>query len=208
MELTHDFNVLLPLLVANVLSYTISVLVLKRSILTEKVARRGFHLSREYSVDPLEILFVRDVMRTNLVAFGHATPIREAGANVRPDHTPIGQHLYPLLAETGAVMGVVTRKNLRKLLEEEDPSRRISDFMRDKPTVAYADESLRVVVFRMASTGFTRMPVLDSSGKLVGMVSLQDLLSARVKNLSDERDRERVIRIRLPFGSSSVARKI
>ena len=38
---------------------------MKRSILTEKVARRGFHLSREYAVDPLEILFVREVMRTN-----------------------------------------------------------------------------------------------------------------------------------------------
>ena len=45
------------------------MLVLKRSILTEKVARRGYHLSREYAVDPLEILFAREVMRTNLVAF-------------------------------------------------------------------------------------------------------------------------------------------
>jgi CBS domain-containing protein len=53
----------------------------------------------------------------------------------------------------------------------------------------------------MASSGFTRMPVLDSDGKLAGMVSLQDLLGARTRNLSEERDRERVIRIRLPFGS-------
>jgi chloride channel protein, CIC family len=53
----------------------------------------------------------------------------------------------------------------------------------------------------MAATGFTRMPVLDREGRLAGMVSLQDLLSARARNLSDERDRERVIRIRLPFSS-------
>jgi CBS-domain-containing membrane protein len=52
----------------------------------------------------------------------------------------------------------------------------------------------------MASSGFTRMPVLDRRGKLAGMVSLQDLLSARARNLSEERDRERVIRIRVPFG--------
>jgi chloride channel protein, CIC family len=45
------------------------------------------------------------------------------------------------------------------------------------------------------------MPVLDREGRLAGMVSLQDLLSARARNLSDERDRERVIRIRLPFSS-------
>ncbi len=204
MELTHDFNVLLPLLVANVLSYTVSVLVLKRSILTEKVARRGFHLSREYSVDPLEILFVRDVMRTSIVALKHGTPIGEAVVHLRPDHSPAGQHLYPVLGDTGNVVGVVTRKDLRKLLQEVDSSRKVEDYMRDNPTVAFAHESLRVVVFRMASSGFTRMPVLDENLKLAGMVSLQDLLSARVKNLSDERDRERVIRIRMPFGPSAV----
>ena len=60
LELTHDITVLLPLLVASVIAHAFTVLVLKRSILTEKVARRGYHLSREYSVDPLEILFARE----------------------------------------------------------------------------------------------------------------------------------------------------
>ena len=62
LELTHDVNVLLPLLVAATLAHGTTVLLLKRSILTEKVARRGFHLTREYATDPLEILFVREVM--------------------------------------------------------------------------------------------------------------------------------------------------
>ena len=53
-ELTHDQNSLLALLVAATVSHLVSVLVLKRSILTEKVARRGFHVMREYAVDPLE----------------------------------------------------------------------------------------------------------------------------------------------------------
>ena len=62
-ELTHDTNILLPLLVASFAAHGFTALTLRRSILTEKVARRGFHLSREYSVDPLELLRVRDVMR-------------------------------------------------------------------------------------------------------------------------------------------------
>jgi len=206
-ELTHDFNALLPLLVANVLAYTISVLVLKRSILTEKVSRRGFHLSREYSVDPLEILFVREVMRTNVVAFASATVIAEAAAHLRPDHSPLGQHLYPVLDEKGKVLGVITRKDLRRLAEEKHASREIGAFVRNEPVVASPLEPLRVVVNRMASSGFTRMPVLDSDGGLAGMVSLQDLLSARTRNLSEERDRERVIRIRLPFGSFTASAK-
>ena len=66
-ELTHDVNVILPLLTASVIAHAFTVLTLRRSILTEKVARRGFHLSREYAVDPLEILFVREVMRSDIV---------------------------------------------------------------------------------------------------------------------------------------------
>ena len=73
--------------------------------------------------------------------------------------------------------------------------------MRRNPVVAYTDEPFRVVVYRMASSGFTRLPVLDRSqdGHSAGIVSLEDLLRGRVRNLSEERDRERVLRIRVPF---------
>jgi chloride channel protein, CIC family len=57
----------------------------------------------------------------------------------------------------------------------------------------------------MAESGFTRLPVVDSSesGKIVGLVSLEDLLRARTRNLTEERHRERVLRIRLPFGTKT-----
>ena len=199
-ELTHDFNALLPLLVANVLAYTVSVLLLKRSILTEKVSRRGFHLSCEYSVDPLEILLVREVMRTRIAAFASGTTVEDAAAHLQPDHSPQGQYLYPVLDGEDRLAGVITRKDLRNLTAVHDGDRAIGEFVRCAPEVAYANEPLRAIVYRMASSGFTRMPVLDPADrKLVGMVSLQDLLHARARNLSEERDRERVIRIRLPF---------
>ena len=208
LELTHDFNALLPLLVANVLAYTLSVLLLKRSILTEKVSRRGFHLSREYSVDPLEILFVREVMRTSIAAFAAHTTVEDAASHLRPDHSPRGQHLYPVLDAEDRLAGVVTRKDLRKITTENAGARTIGEFVRT-PVVAYTNEPLRAVVYRMASSGFTRMPVLDAAqpANLAGMVSLQDLLHARARNLSEERDRERVIRIRLPFGAPATVDK-
>jgi CBS domain containing-hemolysin-like protein len=66
--------------------------------------------------------------------------------------------------------------------------------------VAYADEPLRSIVYRMAEKHFTRMPVLDREDghKLVGMISLEDMLSGRARALTEERTRERVLRIRLP----------
>jgi len=62
MELTHAWNTLLALVVASVSAYAVSVLILKRSVLTEKVARRGVHLTREYVTDPLEAYFAREVI--------------------------------------------------------------------------------------------------------------------------------------------------
>ena len=62
-ELTHDPTIMLPLLVAAALAHATTVLLLPRSILTEKVSRRGYHVSREYAVDPLETLLVREVLR-------------------------------------------------------------------------------------------------------------------------------------------------
>jgi H+/Cl- antiporter ClcA/CBS domain-containing protein len=208
-ELTHDVNMILPLLVAAVIAHTFTVLVLKRSILTEKVARRGFHLSREYSVDPLEVIFVREVMRTRLMAFEGTGTIAEARSMVKDGHSARGQHLYPVIEADRRLSGVITRKDLASHLGELT---RMSDLARPNPTMAFADETLSTVVYRMAETGYTRMPVVDSNEerKIVGMISLDDLLHARARNLSEERTRERVLQIRLPFRgarSSSPATK-
>jgi predicted transcriptional regulator len=98
---------------------------------------------------------------------------------------------------------VVTRRDLNKLAGEGSSCEPAS-IMRREPVVAYADEPLRIVVNRMAETGLTRMPVIEngSTGKLVGIISLEDLLQARVRHLEEERRRERVLRIHLPFGGT------
>jgi chloride channel protein, CIC family len=205
LELTHDINVLLPLLVAAMLAHATTVLLLRRSILTEKVARRGFHLSREYATDPLEILFVREVMRTKLVALPAGATLADLRDTLIREPAQRGQHLYPVVDEDGRLKGVITRKQLRELTSSPSSSFSLGDVLRD-PVVARPNEPLRVVVLRMAETGFTRLPVIEGAGgELVGMVSLHDLLMARVRNLSEERERERVLQVRLPFGKNAKA---
>ncbi len=209
-ELTHDLNSLLPLLVANVIAYGFTVLLLKRSILTEKIARRGFHLSREYAVDPLEILMVKEVMRTNLVVLPASQTPHELAASFRPDHSPRGQHLFPVIHRDRQMVGVLTRKDLRKLLADpEQTDIPLGELARRSPDVAYPYEPLRVIVNRMAETGHTRLPVVigPESREVLGIVSLQDLLHARTRNLNEERQRERVLRLRIPLvaGRSAAA---
>src|SRR3974377_240871 len=117
-ELTHDANVFLPLLVGSVIAHGFTVLTLKRSILTEKVARRGYHLSREYSVDPLEILFTREVMRENIAALPAHTTVMTAASAIRADHQDRGQLLYPVVDEERNLVGVITRTGLRELAHD------------------------------------------------------------------------------------------
>jgi H+/Cl- antiporter ClcA/predicted transcriptional regulator len=199
-ELTHDINVILPLLLASVIAHVFTVLALRRSILTEKVARRGYHLSREYAVDPLEILFVREVMRSDVVALPADASISELAEALHDDRSPRRQSLYPVVDRDRKLVGVVPRHQLRELLQRPDGSR-LANVVNSNPQVAVPDEPLRVTVFRMAETGFTRFPVVekDGSGRLVGMVSLDDLLKARAHTLDAERRRERVLPLRLKF---------
>jgi CBS domain-containing protein len=202
LELTHDVNMLLPLLLAVTIAHGFTVLTLRRSILTEKVSRRGYHLSREYAVDPLEILLVRDVMRTNIVALPANASPQELAAGVGADHGRRSQPLYPVVDEQNFLTGVITRSDWQKVQQNPNgAARSLAELAHPDPVVAYVDEPLRVVVYRMAATGLTRLPVVEREDgrKLTGMVSLHDLLRARTRSLDEEVRRERVLRIRVPF---------
>ncbi|HLZ56020.1 MAG TPA: chloride channel protein, partial [Ktedonosporobacter sp.] len=224
LELTHDVNMLLPLLVGCTIAHGFTVIVMRRSILTEKVSRRGYHLSREYAVDPLEIIFVREAMRTNIAALSDKISRQDLARLLQTHHEQHGtqlQRLYPVVDAEKHLKGVVTRKDLLALQRDIDSGTLGSDDNDDvaahngdksisqdlmplqllftKPVVAYPDEPLRAVVYRMAETGFTRLPVVerDNPDRLIGMISLNDLLKARVRSLEEERRRERVLRLRL-----------
>ncbi len=193
LELTHEFNMLFPLLVAVFASYGLTTLTMKRSILTEKVSRRGYHLSREYAVDPLEITFVRDVMRTDVVT---VTPAPEDSAHPGPDHP---QRLFPIVDPDGTLLGLVTAGDLPRFLAERSPSD-LPAWINRRPVVARPDEALRAIVYRMAEHGVTRLPVVSDGERpqLVGLVTLRELLQARARTLAEEHRRERMLRLELP----------
>jgi CIC family chloride channel protein len=207
LELTHDVNMLLPLLVTVTIAHGFTVLVLRRSILTEKVARRGFHLSREYSVDPLEILFAREVMRPDIVALPAGAAFDALSRSLRVDPEKGPQRLYPVVDESLNLVGVVTRVDLQRHVDSApgDGGAQLEAIVRTTPIVAHPDEPLRVIVHRMAETALTRFPVVTRgpAGRLVGMIALEDLLKARALNLDAERRRERHLRVRFPFAGSA-----
>ena len=155
-ELTHDLNMMLPLMVAVTIAHAFTVLTLRRSILTEKISRRGYHLTREYSIDPLEILFVREVVRTNVVALSSSMTLDQTRAIIGETPRPRRrQRLYPVVDSEQRLLGVVTRSHLEHSIRTAPGSMRIADVTQSMPVVAHPDEPLRAVVHRMASTGLT-----------------------------------------------------
>jgi CIC family chloride channel protein len=192
-ELTHDQNSLLALLIAATVAHLVSVLVLKRSILTEKVARRGFHVMREYAVDPLEATFVREVMETDIYT---VDPDRGLGGLYRSLHEGSPQRrqrLYPVLDSEDRLLGVLPWS---AVLEGKDGARTVRDAMIAKMTVAYPDEILRPLADRMAEQGIGVLPVVARGDRhhLDGLVTQFDLLHARQKLLIEERHAERLLR--------------
>jgi CBS domain-containing protein len=221
-ELTGRFSMALPLLTASVVAHAFTVLTLKRSILTEKVARRGFHVSREYAIDPLEILYARDVMQTAAIVIPADASLESAAAVLSSTPAALNECLFPTLDSTGALVGVITRRDLEKatrewpatLIASGADGHALAGFLRRNIVTARADEPLRLVVHRMAETGLTRIPVVDPDNptRLMGLVTLKDMLKARTRHLEEERRRERVLPLSalipfarfLPFGRREV----
>lgn len=202
-ELTHRFDALLPLIIGATTAYAVSVLLLKRSVLTEKIARRGYHLSREYDVDPLEILFVDEVMQREVRAFlgdvTAGTALTALSGHDPADRTARRQMLYPILAVDGTLDGVVTRSSLEALVHAGDTEAPLTDLV-IPPIVAHPDDTLRAVAMTMAANDIDRMPVVERGRPdiVIGMVSLTMLLAGRVRDLAEARDAERVFRVPLP----------
>jgi CIC family chloride channel protein len=200
-ELTHQYAALLPLVIGATTAYAASVLVLKRSVLTEKIARRGYHLSREYDVDPLEIHFIGEVMSTDVLEFSGDLDVATAYAALddpTDDYAAWRQQLYPVVDDSG-LTGVVTRGALFAATNAVEHDRRLHDLATVDPVVTDADQTLRHVAELMAVHDVTTLPVVDRDdrSRVVGVVSLPQLLMGRARDQQEARERERVLRVRL-----------
>jgi CBS domain-containing protein len=172
---------------------------LKRSVLTEKIARRGYHLSREYDVDPLEIVFVSEVMTAEVVEFSPGLAISEALTALEDgtdDYAVWRQQLYPVV-DDGQFLGIVTRGDL--LAGATSPELPVQHLLQVDPVCTHSDQNLRTVAEEMAVHDVTTLPVIDRDDPqlVVGVVSLPQLLAARRRDQQEARERERVLRIRI-----------
>ncbi len=203
--LTHDSEALLPLLLTTAVAYGFSVLTMKRGIMTEKIARRGLHIYREYGVDPLERAHVEDLMTREVVTIDANVPVADALDRYFGSHA--AHRAYPVIAE-GRVLGMLHRSAITAAHAGDDAGLRCGDLIvgqgdgigsgkltdQGVPTVLLPSQTGRAAAGQMAALSVARMPVVDSleAMRLVGIVSLRDLLAPSEHALHEETHRERL----------------
>ncbi|MBB4194348.1 H+/Cl- antiporter ClcA/predicted transcriptional regulator [Rhizobium aethiopicum] len=190
MEITGDVSTLVPLLAATVVAYAVTVLLLRRSILTEKIARRGQHITREYGVDPFELSRAREIMISDVDTLPVSMTVGEACdffATREKTH-----RIYPLVDAAGKLAGIVSRADAllwqgKSELATQTLAENVTD---DSVPVGHPDDTVAFIADLMLSTDSGRIPIVDpASGKLCGLIARKDLLRLRSSYRSAELDR-------------------
>jgi chloride channel protein, CIC family len=195
LELTRDTALLPSLFVACIAADAVTVLLMKRSILTEKVARRGTHVMREYSVSPLQQLRVADVMQRDVPVLPANLPLDTLFRDLVTFDPVVGaRHSWPLVDDQGRLIGIITRRDLvRALARLDGDGRTVLDAGTRVPlVVTYPDELLETAVHKMLDRDVGRLPVVrrDDPTQLIGYLGRSGIMAAWRHAANQERVRE------------------
>jgi len=190
-ELSHDVNALLPLLLSSAVAYGFTVLTMPRSILTEKIARRGFHIHREYGADPMERIAVSELMTASVVVIEADCTLGEVVSEFFGSSQ--SHRAYPVVAQ-GRYLGMLDREMLANSRGRHDET--VATLMGEStPLVALPQETARLVAARMASADVERLAVVEDRASLflIGILSRSDLVDPAKLLHEEELKRERFL---------------
>ena len=195
LELSHDLNALPALLVGSVASMAVTVLWLRRSILTEKLARRGRHIAREYSVDLLELTRVGDVMEKDVPSVPAEMKVIELSNLIARGDTVLSRRQATLIVDQeNNLAGIITRGDILRVLRESlAVPMTVLEAGQTNLVVAYEDESLHDAAARMLKHDIGRLPVVDRQdpGRAIGYLGRASILAAQARFYEEESVRGR-----------------
>jgi chloride channel protein, CIC family len=194
-ELTGDARLLPALLIACVAAEGVTVLLLKRSILTEKVARRGFHVSREYIVDPLELTRVGDVMDRTPPTIRQDVTVSALANRIAAGDPLLTRHqALPIVDAEDRLAGIITRGDVMKVLRENPGAdATVLEAGERDLVITHPDETVREAVVKLLRHGIGRLPVVrrDDPRALVGYLGRANVMSARLRWYHSEHTKDR-----------------
>jgi CBS domain-containing protein len=188
---------LLPLLGGCSAAYLISSMLMRHSIMTEKIARRGVHVPEEYSADRLVDLRVGDFATSKVVTMAAEECIADVRERLRSNEDGIRHNGFPVVDAQGSLVGVVTRSDIFRL--DCPPSARVREVIRQRPITVHEDASIRHAIDLMVTEDVGRLPVVSrlDTKHLVGIITRSDLLAAYKQRLHDGRRSDRTISLQM-----------
>jgi H+/Cl- antiporter ClcA len=193
-ELTRDYNAILPLMLACVIADGVAILLMRdKSIMTEKLARRGLRVHQDYEADVLQQVIVAEAMTRDVPTLLADMPVADLADRIARHDPVVTQHQgLPILDAAGRLVGLITRGDVLRALHDGDGEKTVLEAGNDALIVAYPDETMDAAINRMLQYNIGRLPVVsrDDPQRLVGYLGRSGIMQARLRRHADEHVRE------------------
>jgi CBS domain-containing protein len=179
---------LLPLLGGCTTAYLVSAMMMRHSIMTEKIARRGSRVVTDYVADFLDRVLVSEVAAAPVVVVRADESIAHVRAWIATHAEKWAHQGFPVVDDNDRLVGVVTR---RDLLDGNGSAgvAAVRGAVKRAPVVVFDDSSLRDAADLMAREGVGRLPVVarDEPDRVIGILTRSDVIAAHTRRLEGER---------------------
>jgi H+/Cl- antiporter ClcA len=176
---------LLPLLGGCTAAYLASALLMRNTIMTEKIARRGVRVPAEYEADFLDQVLVSQVCSKTAVSLRADQTLAEVRQWIESGASDTSHQGFPILSEQGYLIGVLTRRTL--LDPRLPPGKKLEELIQRRPSVVYEDCTLREAADHMVRHDVGRLPVISraQTWKVIGMITRSDILGAHRQRIHE-----------------------
>lgn len=200
-ETTRQPLSLMPLLGGCAAAYLVSSLLMRNSIMTEKIARRGGRVPEHYAADHLHQVLVREVATRRVVTLSADARVADVQDWLASKVDGTGHQGFPVQSASGKLLGVVTRRDI--FSPNAAPAALLSELLQKPLAVAFEDNSLREAADHMIAEGVGRLPVVarEDPTVLTGWLTRSDLLLAHRQRLRNASEPSREIQFRQPAAS-------
>jgi CIC family chloride channel protein len=181
-EMTRNYTIILPLMIAVVISTVISRALNRETIYTRKLVRRGVDLRQLRKASPLREVTVGEAMTWDFPTVPPTMLVRDLVAKLRRT----GHHGFPVVDDKGNLVGVVTIADVEAAMTKgSPPDLTVRDIASKSVMVAYSDDYIHDVLVRMGSQDVGRIPVVDRRNpkRLLGVLRRHDVLTAYSKTV-------------------------
>ena len=189
LEITHNFISVLSLMIVGVVASGVAYVLYRNSVVTEKLARRGFLIPQDYEADIFKRVAVSGVMDPVVPTVRSDMKVRELWEKIRRGDAEATRHqALPIVDEKGQLVGIITHRDARRAVEKENAECTVLEAGSKELVLAFACEPLYEAVVRMLRQDIGRLPVVrrDDVHKVIGYPGRTQAISARLKKLAED----------------------